>query len=123
MAVLPSADSATETPCLLRPDVAAAGVDPRRPGVLVVVRSSHDGGAAVGGQRHGNALSALSNRRSADKLAALLVPTIVAAGVDPRRPGKPIVDYPAHNSGFSVRRQRDGPTLLSRSDCSSAYQF
>ena len=65
IAVLPSADSATEKPwpgvsdsagadqlrSLLGPDAAAAGEDPRRSGARVVVRPAHDRGVAVGGQR------------------------------------------------------------------------
>ena len=100
MAVLPSADSATEEPCpacpdragadqlaaLLGPDIAATGENPRRPGVRVVVRPAHDSGVAVGGQRDGRALRGNSDRTGADQLVALLGPDIAAAGVDPRRP-------------------------------------
>jgi hypothetical protein len=71
---------------LLGPATAAAGEDPRRPGVRVVVRPAHDGGGAVGGQRDGDALSALSNRTGADQLAALLGPATAAAGENPHRP-------------------------------------
>ena len=105
MAVLPSADSATEKPCrsgsnragadqlaaLLGPDAAAAGKDPRRSGVRVVVRPAHDGGVAVGGQRDGGALRGSSNRAGADQLRSLLGPDAAAAGEDPRRPSAPVV--------------------------------
>lgn len=39
------------------PDIAVAGVDPRRPSHLVVGKRAHDGGVAVGGQRNRATLS------------------------------------------------------------------
>ena len=70
MAVLPSADSATESVparraplaplptsfALLGPHPAAAGEHPRRPGMRVVKGPAHDGGVAVGRQCDGVAL-------------------------------------------------------------------
>ena len=114
---------ADQLAALLGPDTAAAGVDPRRPAAPVVVRPAHDGGVAVGRQRDGDALSGLSNRAGADQLAALLGPDIAAAGVDPRRPGEPVVDNPAHDGGLAVGRQRDGPALLGGSNHVGADQL
>jgi hypothetical protein len=68
---------ADQLEALLGPDTAAAGVDPRRPGVPVVERRARDGGVAVGGQRDGPALLlglGASNRTGADQLVALLGP-------------------------------------------------
>ncbi len=39
------------------PDIAVAGVDPRRPSHIVVGKRAHDGGVAVGGQRNRATLS------------------------------------------------------------------
>jgi hypothetical protein len=64
------------------PDSSAAAVDPRRPVVRVVFNAAHDGGAAVGGQRDGNALSGVPNRADANQLGP---PASPAARVDPRR--------------------------------------
>jgi hypothetical protein len=84
---------ADELRSLLGPDAVAAGVDPRRPGVQVVIISAHDGGVAVTGQRDGVALppaaSGVLNRAGADQFASLLAPDTVAEGVDPRRPVPP----------------------------------
>jgi hypothetical protein len=54
---------------LLGPDTAAAGVDPGRPGVRVVVRPAHEGSVAVAGQRDGRPLVGVSNGAGADQLA------------------------------------------------------
>ena len=51
-----SRSRADQLASLLGPDTAAARVDPRRPGVVVVDRPTHDGRVAVGGQRDGGAL-------------------------------------------------------------------
>ena len=122
MAVLPSADSATERPC---PAVPTAPVPtsllpcwvqtpPLRvkthaaPAVRVVFDPAHDGGVAVGGQRDRDALTGVSNRAGADQLASLLGPDAAAAGEDPRRPGVRVVSRPAHDGGVAVSGQRDG---------------
>ena len=60
------------------PAIAAAGVDPRRPGEPVVGKPAHNGGVAVGGRRDGGTLSGASNRAGADQLAALLGPDTAA---------------------------------------------
>src|SRR5262249_30233691 len=86
VAVLPSADSATDQPCaaglippvpnslapLLAPHGAAAGEHPCRAEITVVIRPAHDGGVAVGGHRDGPALLGGSNRASAEQLGSLL---------------------------------------------------
>ena len=95
MAVLPSEDSETESPCgaapvapcrdqlasLLGPDATAARVDPRRPAEADVVAIPHvvglpanDGRVAVGGQRDRAALSGVSRRSRTDQLVSLLGP-------------------------------------------------
>ena len=84
------------------------------------MRPAHDSGVAIGGQRDGEALSSLSDFVGADQLVALLSPDITDPGVNPRCPAESVVDNPAHDRGFSVGRQRDGPTLLGRSDCAGA---
>ena len=112
MAVLPSADSATESlvrrpnsvvadqlAALLGPDTVAARVDPRRPDARVVTIPADDGRVAVGGQRNGEALLGASGTVDcviADQLAALLGPNSAAAGEDPCRP-----DAVARLSGLS----------------------
>ena len=121
MAVLPSADSATDQPCsassnraradqltaLLGPDAAAAGIDPRRPGVGVVVRPAHDGRVAIAGQSDREALSSDSDSAGADQLVALLGPDTVAAGEDPRRPSDRVVVSPAHDGRVAIGGQSD----------------
>ncbi len=92
---------------LLGPNIAAAGIDPRRPGVGIVFYPAHDGDVAVGGQCDGVALLGGSNRAGADQLAALLGPHTDAAGVDPRRPGARVVAIPAHDGGVTVGGQGD----------------
>ena len=102
MAVLPSADSATEAPwlafsnragadqfaALLGPDAAAAGKDPRRSDVRVVVYSRPRWLCC---RRRTARRTRLDRRRwpvaaGADQLAALLGPDAAAAREDPRRP-------------------------------------
>jgi hypothetical protein len=107
---------ADQLAALLGPDTAAAGVDPSRPGVLVVPGPAYDGGVAVAGQRDGDGLARVSNRAGADQLAALLGPGTAAAGVDPCRPGNLVVGNPAHDGGVAITGQRDGPALLGGSD-------
>jgi hypothetical protein len=137
MAVLPSADSATETPCLafptapvpdqlvalLGPNPTTAGEDPHRSGPPVVERPSYDGGVAVLGQRDGETLGGASNRTGADQLVALLRPDVASACVDPRRPGDLVVGKPAHDGGVAVGGQRDGPALLAESSRECADQL
>ena len=62
----------------------------------------------------------MSNRSGTDQLAALLGPDTAAAGVDPRRPGSPVVGDPAHDGGVAVGGQRNGPALLGGSDRAGA---
>ena len=68
---------ADQLAALLRPDTAAAGKDPRRPGVGVVEGPAGDRGVAVGGQRDGVALFGWlgSNRAGADQLDPCWVQT------------------------------------------------
>src|SRR5262249_61803244 len=76
---------------LLPPHAAPAGVDPRRPGRLVVARPAHDRGVAVGGERDGCALrpqSPAGLAGGADELLALLRPGSAVAGEYPCRPGR-----------------------------------
>jgi hypothetical protein len=84
--------SADQLAALLGPDTIAAGEDPRRPDVVVVLWPTDDRGVAVGGKRDGEALPGCSNRTGADQLG-LLVPYTSAAGEDPRvsvrTPGMP----------------------------------
>ena len=99
MAVLPSAERATETPCgarspaapvptsllpLLGPDPITAREDPCRADDRCR-RPTDDRGVAVGGEGDRITLKGLSHRTGADQLAALLGPHPVAAGEDPRR--------------------------------------
>jgi hypothetical protein len=64
--------AADQLVALLGPGTAAAGIDPRRPGVPGVNRPPQDGGIAVGGQRDGLALGGVSNRTAANQLRPLL---------------------------------------------------
>jgi hypothetical protein len=137
MAVLPSPDSATEMPCPAFPTAPVPTSlrpcwvqtpplrveDPRRPGPLVVGTPAHDGGAAIGGQRDGDALSGVSNRAGTDQFVALLGPDTAAAVIDPRRPGPPVVERPAHNGGVAVVGQRDGEALGRASNRAGADQL
>ncbi len=108
---------------LLGPNTAAAGIDPHRPGVRVVFNPAHDGGVAVGGQRDRPALLGGSNRPGADQLAALLGPDTIAEGVDPRRPGAPVVERACHDGGVAVSGQRDGDALSALSNRPGADQL
>jgi hypothetical protein len=119
----PNRAGADQLTALLGPDAVAAGVDPRRPGGPGVPIPAHDGGVAVAGQRDGQALPALSDRARPDQLEALLGPDAVAAGVDPRRPGGPGVNGPAHDGGVAVAGERDGPALLGVSNRVAADQL
>jgi Bacterial extracellular solute-binding protein, family 7 len=101
---------------LLPPDTAAAGEDPRCPDVAVVIRPTHDGSVAVGGERDGDALVSV-NRSCADQLAALLGPDTAAANIDPSRASLGgVVVRPAHDNGVTVGGQRDGPSLVGISE-------
>jgi hypothetical protein len=77
----PSRAGADQLAALLGPDSPAAGVDPRRPCIGVVSSPACDSGAAVGGQRDGDALPGTPNCADADQLVALLGPDNAAAGV------------------------------------------
>ena len=137
MAVLPSEDSETETPCWAGPiapvptslfpcwvqTAAAAPVDPRRPCAAVVVKPADDGRVAVGGQRDGDALLGGSNRSCADQLVSLLGPDTAAARVDPRSPLPAVVVRPADDGRVAVGGQRDGDALLGGSNRSRADQL
>ena len=57
---------ADEFVALLGPGAAAVREYPRRAGSAVVTVSTYDGGIAVGGQRHGGALSSVTCRAGAD---------------------------------------------------------
>ena len=105
---------------VLGPDSPAAAVDPRRPDVRVVFNAAHDGGAAVGGQRDGEALSGVSNRAGADQLGA---PDSPAARVDPRRPSVQVVKRPAHDGGVAVGGQRNGGALSGVANRAGADQL
>jgi hypothetical protein len=93
----------------LGPNIAAARVDPHRPGAI---GPTHDGCVAVGRQRDRDTLLGAHNRAVADQLAALLGPDIAATSIDPRRPGIRVVAMPAHDSGVAVGGHRDGAALL-----------
>jgi hypothetical protein len=74
MAVLPSAETATDAPWL-RVNTHAAPAGPtsgRSRSALLGAGSTHDGGVAVRGQRNGHALVSASHRAGSDQLRQLL---------------------------------------------------
>jgi hypothetical protein len=71
---------ADQLAALLGPDAAVTGVDPRRPCIGVVSSPACDSGAAVGGQRDGDALPGTPNCGDGDQLVALLGPDNAACG-------------------------------------------
>jgi hypothetical protein len=68
-------------------------------------------------------LSGVSNRAGTDQFVALLGPDTAAAVIDPRRPGPPVVERPAHNGGVAVVGQRDGEALGRASNRAGADQL
>src|SRR5262249_37995123 len=138
MAVLPSAESATDppwapwptppvptsfVPCWvhappLRVKTQAAPVlllSPKPPTMAVLPSLGGGTGLAweAAGRREGAALEdGGADRTGADQLAALLGPPPAAAGEYPRRPGTEVVVAPAHDGGVAVGGERDGETLV-----------
>ena len=107
----------------LAPYHPVATVDPRPPGLGVIVGAAHDGNIAVSGECNGVTLPRASHRVAADQLAALLAPDIAVAGEDPCGPGDPVVRQPTYDGGIAVGGQRDGPALLGVSDRAGADQL
>jgi hypothetical protein len=103
----PNRAGADQLAALLGPDPAAAGVDPRRPVVIVVAKPAHDGGVAVGGQRDGLALDGGSHRAGADQLASLLGPQSGASMLMPLGDAPVPRDMAANAQKAKAIAQRD----------------
>ena len=127
MAVLPSAERATESldsRCPTAPEpTSLAPCWVQTPPLLVQTHAapalllsrvpSDDGRVAVGRERHGIALSSVPHGARADQLASLLAPDASAPRPDPRGPDVAVVPEPSDDGGVAVGGEGHGIALLS----------
>jgi hypothetical protein len=142
MAVLPSADSPTDQPCLAAPTASLPISLPPCWVQMPLLRVKTHVAATPQPQPRSKlsegplSMAILPSADSAtdqpwvalaragtDQLATLLCRDTAAAGEDPRRPDRGIVSIPPYQSGVAVARQRDGEALLSAPNRAGANQL
>src|SRR5262245_35537549 len=104
--------SADQLGPLLGPHPPAPGPEPRGPRRSIVIIPSDDGGVAVGGEGHENALPGGPHGIGADQLGPLLGPDPPAPGPDPHGSTKPVVCVASDDGGVAGGGQRHGIPLI-----------